>query len=530
MHAAVLAVPPALARAIPRLASFLPEWQLVPAGAAPAGATLGWLAGLPGRPVGQGSLLMLAEGPWAPPSFGRRLTPLGLVLTISPGGVADPVTTGMTNPTEARATTQVPDLSAMLTLVPRLPALAALLAGSDLPPEQALARLLAASRFVDPFHGKPWTAPQALAQLAEWTTAEAANRRIVAATGMETFKRPRMRARLANGAGSPRMFWRASAAIQHAADQQGAVVVWAAAMPPDLPARAAAANVPLVQIEDGFIRSAGLGVMLAPAQSLVMDARGAHFDPATPSALECQLATAEFSPALLARSAALRERLLADGITKYNLIGPAPALKPPAGRKRVLVCGQVEDDASLRRGGGSIRTNLDLLRAARRENPDAWLVYKPHPDVEAGIRRGIIRPDALAVLADQVAADSPIAPLYDLADEVQVMSSLAGFEALLRGCRVVCWGQPFYAGWGLTQDRAPIPRRTRRLSLDELVAGTLLLYPRYWDPVSGLPCPLEVLLDRLSNMAPPPPPRLPRWLRQAAARASGWWTLFWVRR
>ena len=59
------------------------------------------------------------------------------------------------------------------------------------------------------------------------------------------------------------------------------------------------------------------------------------------------------------------------------------------------------------------------------------------------------------------------------------MTSLVGFEALLRGLPVVTYGQPFYAGWGLTRDHAPLARRTRRLSLDELVAGALLRYPRY---------------------------------------------------
>jgi capsular polysaccharide export protein len=106
---------------------------------------------------------------------------------------------------------------------------------------------------------------------------------------------------------------------------------------------------------------------------------------------------------------------------------------------------------------------------------------------------------------------------------------LSGFEALLRGRRVVTHGRPFYAGWGLTEDRDPPPRRGRRLSLDELVAAALILYPRYRDPVTGLPCPPEVLLERLAA-APAPPParaRLPRTLVArigAASRAMAeWW-------
>ncbi len=62
-------------------------------------------------------------------------------------------------------------------------------------------------------------------------------------------------------------------------------------------------------------------------------------------------------------------------------------------------------------------------------------------------------------------------------------------------------GLPFYAGWGLTDDPG-CPRRTRRLTLDELVAGALILYPRYVDPRTGLPCPPEVLVQRLAEGDP----------------------------
>jgi capsular polysaccharide export protein len=107
-----------------------------------------------------------------------------------------------------------------------------------------------------------------------------------------------------------------------------------------------------------------------------------------------------------------------------------------------------------------------------------------------------------ARLADMVLDRAPIAPLLGQVEEVHTITSLTGFEALLRGVAVTCWGRPFYAGWGLTEDRAPIARRTRRLALDELVAGALILYPRYLDPVTELPCEPEALLDRLASPAP----------------------------
>jgi capsular polysaccharide export protein len=81
---------------------------------------------------------------------------------------------------------------------------------------------------------------------------------------------------------------------------------------------------------------------------------------------------------------------------------------------------------------------------------------------------------------------------------MHVLTSLAGFEALLRGKAVTCHGQPFYAGWGLTTDRIPHPRRQRTLQLDELVAATLILYPIYLSrDRQGLSTP-EQALDELA--------------------------------
>jgi capsular polysaccharide export protein len=78
------------------------------------------------------------------------------------------------------------------------------------------------------------------------------------------------------------------------------------------------------------------------------------------------------------------------------------------------------------------------------------------------------------------------------------LTSLTGFEALLRRRRVVVYGRPFYAGWGLTTDLAMVGR-SRTLTLEELVAGVLILYPRYLDPVTRLPCSPEIIVERLSH-------------------------------
>jgi capsular polysaccharide export protein len=169
----------------------------------------------------------------------------------------------------------------------------------------------------------------------------------------------------------------------------------------------------------------------------------------------------------------------------------------------VLVPGQVEDDRAVT-SGGALASNLELLRRARTEaGPEAYVIYKPHPDVLAGHRTGLIAEADMAALADRVETTAPMAALIAMADELHVNSSLAGFEALMRGKPVTVHGVPFYAGWGLTIDRGPVPaRRTARRTLDQLVAAAYLLYPRYLDPETGLPCPAEVLVQRLTAAAP----------------------------
>lgn len=241
---------------------------------------------------------------------------------------------------------------------------------------------------------------------------------------------------------------------------------------------ALAEGVRVLRLEDGFLRSVGLGVDLIRPMSWVIDGRGIYYDATRASDLEHLLSNAQFSAAQLQRAQRLRERIVAQGLTKYNT-GGGVWQRPAGATSVVLVPGQVESDASLAYGAPGIRSNMALLQAARAAHPDAYVVYKPHPDVLAGLRaRGAGEQEALR-WCDEVVEHAPMGELLLAVDHVHVLTSLAGFEALLRGKSVTCHGQPFYAGWGLTHDAVPHARRTRRLSLDELVAGTLIEYPVY---------------------------------------------------
>ncbi len=233
-----------------------------------------------------------------------------------------------------------------------------------------------------------------------------------------------------------------------------------------------------VRIEDGFLHSWGLGSDMHAPRSQIVDLRGLYFDPMQPSDLTVILNETDFGDAELRRAAALRAQIVELGLTKYNLGRRAPNWRAPAHRRIVLVPGQVADDASIRLGTRGITTAEALLQAVRVARPDAWIVYKPHPDVLSGNRRGMI--DA-ARFADVVDMHADLISLIDAADEVHTLSSLSGFEALLRTKKVCTYGLPFYAGWGLTEDALAQPWRQRALTLDMLVAGALLHYPLYWD-------------------------------------------------
>ncbi|MBF9032456.1 capsular polysaccharide biosynthesis protein [Rhodobacterales bacterium HKCCE3408] len=294
------------------------------------------------------------------------------------------------------------------------------------------------------------------------------------------------------------------------------VLVWAGAETDALRQAAEGADLPLLRVEDGFLRSRGLGAELVPPLSLVTDDLGIYFDPARASRLEALIAeAARLRPPDLARAEALIEAILAAGLTKYSTGGP-PDLPEAGGRLRLLVPGQVEDDASILAGTREVSTNLALLEAARTAFPDAQLIYKPHPDFEAGLRRGTVSETDLDRLADHVARETDPAALLGHVDHVATMTSGIGFEALLRGVPVTTFGTPFYAGWGLTDDRGAVPARRRaRPSVAALAHATLIAYPRYFDPVTMRPCPPEVAIDRLAAGIGMPKAPLERLLARA---------------
>ncbi len=316
---------------------------------------------------------------------------------------------------------------------------------------------------------------------------------------------------------------KADKAIERAKKANGRWVLWASRETEQLRQKAENAHVPMIRVEDAFLRSVGLGSDLTRPWSLVLDDQGIYYDSSRPSRLETLLRETDFSGPLLERAERVREQIVSAGLTKYN-VGAQRAYGVDAGdRKIILVPGQVEDDASILRGSPVVSQNLELLERVRKKRPYAFIIYKPHPDVLVGNRRGNVPAEQARQFADEIITDVSMDLLLSVADEVHTMTSLTGFEALLRGKQVTCYGLPFYAGWGLTEDLLSCERRGRLLTLEQLVAGTLILYPTYVDPKTKQVCSVEDLLTWLQQHKEQPegPPWKTRLIRFIQSRRQG---------
>jgi capsular polysaccharide export protein len=391
------------------------------------------------------------------------------------------------------------------------------------------AALLLYPRYVSPLSGQLCQAEEIIEHLALQRRLFAENRRSFVCFGFSAWKQPFVR-RYLHAPGNVVRFVDSPEGLAGSSLQADTTaVVWASRKSAAISAWAEAERVPLWNMEDGFLRSVGLGSDLTAPGSLVLDRQGIYYDPRTPSGLETILQEGAFTPGEVERAGHLRERIVAARVSKYNTAADVSLRVAAApGQRVVLVPGQVEDDASVRHGSPTVPDNRSLLRAVRAACPDAYVLYKPHPDVLSGNRQGAIDAGS-EKLWDELVLHVPIAECLSVATEVHTMTSLVGFEALLRGLTVVTYGQPFYAGWGLTQDRCPLPRRTRRLTLDELVAGTLLRYPRYVSWTSRAFCSAEDKVRELERQRQRPDrlARLPRLARKFVALASS--ALEWAR-
>lgn len=234
------------------------------------------------------------------------------------------------------------------------------------------------------------------------------------------------------------------------------------------------------RLEDGFVRSSALGATHSTPYSLVLDKTGFYYNSSEPSDIENILNTYDFSSdlALLEKAKIALDTLINLKISKYN----PPSLHKDISikiKKRVAVLGQVDGDASIKYGNVNKTTSEEMLLLAKEENPEAEIIYRPHPEVFKGYQKSKLKKKRIESIATLSSPDEDIIEFLDRVDHIYTITSLTGLEALIRGKKVTVMGTPFYSGWGLTDDRTNVKRRSRNLSLLELFAGVYLLYPKY---------------------------------------------------
>lgn len=385
-------------------------------------------------------------------------------------------------------------------------------------PELFAAAYMRYSRYIDPFSGKPTEIERILDLLvAEKQTPRLAAKRVVA-VGFSLWKRGFIPEFL--GEQVAVVFIKPKALTGFEFQSGDALLLWGRKH--DNLLSALPSHVSLWRMEDGFLRSVGLGSDLRRPASLVLDNVGIYYDATCASALEIFLENHSFTAEELRRGAALRKSILDARVSKYNVgdQGNLDFRSKAEGRKIILVPGQVEGDASLEYGSPDIKTNAALLQAVKAAEHTAYIVFKPHPDVVSGNRAGGIPADVLADCSDEIIVSADIIDCLDAADAVHTMTSLTGFEALLRDLPVTTYGAPFYAGWGLTTDHVKIQRRTKTLALDALVYGLLCVYARYVEWPRGTSTSPEMIVEQMrqagkTTVRGGPLAPLQRWGRKA---------------
>lgn len=262
-------------------------------------------------------------------------------------------------------------------------------------------------------------------------------------------------------------------------------------------------NTSFVLLEDGFIRSLDLGINTSPSFSLIEDNYGIYYDATMPSKLENILNTYKFAADTKLMNDAISAIKLIQKhyISKYNnasLKIPKQILKDHS--KKILVIAQTAGDASLKYGMLNNYNTNDMINAAITENPQAKIYLKIHPDVFSGKKQSDIDIESskkCIIIKENV---NPILLLKQFS-KVYTKTSGMGFEALLVGCKCVCFGMPFYAGWGVTIDKSKCARRIKKRSIVEIFAAAYILYTRYYNPYKKRPSNIfdtieEIIIQR----------------------------------
>lgn len=267
-------------------------------------------------------------------------------------------------------------------------------------------------------------------------------------------------------------------------------------------------GMPVAYCEDSFLRSATVfwdkasPALKRQSVSLSCDAHGLYFDSTRPSDIERMIGERSATAEELAAAHRLMKRIVDSRLSKYN---NQPIEVPPVpgspSREKILVIDQDKGDASIRLGGATDEMFKEMVEAAADENPNADILIKTHPDsLVAGGRVGNL---SSVQESDRVHKITfPVNPysILERVSKVYIATSTFGFEALMAGKPVCVFGMPWYAGWGVSNDRQKCARRTRRATLEELFHAFYVRYTKYADPETHKPCSIDEAIDALLRL------------------------------
>ena len=266
-------------------------------------------------------------------------------------------------------------------------------------------------------------------------------------------------------------------------------------------------NILFVMSEDGFLARATTWLHTECEKrfihniSFIFDSMRPYFDATGASLLENMLndKNLTLNKEQIQRAKNLIKKITENHLTKYN---HQPIFTPSIGthNNKVLVVDQSYGDMSITRGLANDKTFESMLECAIKENPDSDIIVKTHPDTMTGKRGGyytnLKQHDNVFPMTEPI---NPIS-IINYVDKVYVCTSQFGLEALMCGKEVHIFGMPFYAGWGLANERQSIPRRTNKRALEEVFYIAYILYTRYYNPYTKQQCEIEEAIECLLQL------------------------------
>lgn len=259
---------------------------------------------------------------------------------------------------------------------------------------------------------------------------------------------------------------------------------------------------PVFIIEDGFIRSVKIGLSGTPTLSIITDDTTAYYDATKQSRLERLLQSGpELSVEQKERARNAINKIVSNRVSKYN---DSINVSLPIGRNdvdKILLIDQRNGDQSVPSALADEKSFESMLANAINNNPDADIIVKQHPDAIKGGKSSYFNNELIEKYRQifpniyTITIDINPYAMFEHVKEVYVVSSGVGFEALMAGKKVHCYGMPYYAGWGLTEDKLHLERRNRKRSLEEVFHYAFIECSRYYNPDEERVVEVENIVD-----------------------------------